>query len=107
MKHQISDDRKTLTITVDEDERQALRELEDIQSDSAMADFLEPLICNSELDWLKPEQTGDLTDAPILGFYADNSTLTHPIFERWAFMDYQVRSVLEDLRDKGQCVFVS
>jgi hypothetical protein len=33
MKHQISPDRSTLTISVDNDERAELRELENIQSD--------------------------------------------------------------------------
>ena len=71
-----------------------------------MADILEPITCNSELEWTSSEHTGDLTDAPMLGIlqHGDGDPV---IVERWAFMDYQVRSVLEDLRDKGEAVFIS
>lgn len=100
-------------------------ENENIGSDIAMFDFLGPLTCNSELEWINPADTGDLTDAPMLGILGsavrDDETprgyngpkiyvgpgLVQPILERWAFMDYQVRSVLEDLRDNGECVFIS
>lgn len=106
MRHTISPDRQTLTITVDHAERAELSAWDNpdkgIQSDAAMHDFLEPLICNSELDWINPEETSDLTDAPILGTRDDQGEVT----ERWAFMDYQVRSVLEELRDKGTVNFI-
>lgn len=126
MTHKISDDRKTLTISVDETERQELRDIQqcggDCQCDVSMYDFLEPIVCNSELEWINPADTGDLTDAPMLGIYGEEKPFEHedatiphrisgpnliqPILERWAFMDYQVRSVLEDLRDKGEAVFI-
>lgn len=145
MKHEISEDRKRLTIKVTPEEQKELREWpgdrslsghspESIGSDEALIEFLEPLICNSELKWVSPADTGGLTDAPMLGIYGEEMTIEEieaaaksepgiygsllcghwngkdrhqPILERWAFMDYQVRSVLEDLRDKGECVFVS
>lgn len=100
-----------------------------IHSDVALLFAFERLIANSELEWIAPEVCGDLTAAPILGILGpedavDDKTwdngqgtvwfghmagcvLVHPVLERWAFMDYQVRSVLEDLRDKGQAVFVA
>lgn len=117
MKATISPDRKTLTISVDDAEREELRNWEverhgfangNLQSDIAMMDFLEPIVCNSELDWISAAWTGDLTDAPMLGITEwDLPQQDDPkVLERWAFMDYQVRSVLEDLRDKGECVFV-
>ena len=37
--------------------------------------------------------------------FHDNETETYAVLERWAFMDYQVRSALEDLRDRGEAVF--
>jgi len=91
-------------------------------------DALESLICNSELEWIRPEEIGALTDAPILGFrgkdkrvpkrckYPEHLHIVYngpdgafyaPVTAAWGFMDYQVRSFLEDLRDKGKAVFVS
>lgn len=143
MKYKISPDRKTLTITADELERTELRELgEDVHQDRTMHDWLEPLVCNSELEWIDPSETGDLTSAPMLGIRhggepasrydvrtgqyiptlngvdisptsfdvdrAENISeqAANKITCRYAFMDYQVRSILEDLRDTGECVFV-
>lgn len=109
MKHTITQDRKTLTITIDEKEREELHRLEElIHQDSTMLDFLEPLTTNSELEWINPADTGDLTSAPMLGIrFFNNETRQDTILERWAFMDYQVRSVLEDLRDNGSVTFIS
>ncbi len=106
MKYTIAPDRSKLTITVDEAERQELRESSSIQQDATMYEFFEPLTCNSELAWVYPDETGDLTDAPMLGLMGEWNGWHQKIVERWAFMDYQVRSVLEDLRDNGECVFV-
>jgi len=133
MNYKISTDKNTLTIFFDEQERANLRELETdgrngIVTDAAMFDCLEPLICNSELQWVNPDDTGDLTSAPMLGImgeegvkgvtvFAENfglivtgfdgkNTMAAPIIARWAFMDYAVRSPLEDLRDTGKAVFV-
>jgi hypothetical protein len=107
MNYKISKDWRTLTITADRMERKLLREgwdnpgVTNIDSDKAMYEFLEPLVSNSELEWINPVDTGDSTSAPMLGILGDD------IIARFAFMDYQVRSVLEDLRDTGKVVFVS
>jgi len=113
VKYTISNDRTRLTITADEREREELRNIQecggDCQCDVSMHDYFEKLCANSELEWVFPEHTGDLTDAPMLGVcdWSNQGTSDTPsIIERWAFMDYQVRSVLEDLRDKGEAVFV-
>ncbi len=134
MKHTISPDRTRLTITIDDAERQELREMQDggarLEEDSELHNFFEPLTCNSELQWIPEGNTGGLTTAPMLGICGEDQDapesystdkshtgflfvgcnrgkfIVMPIVERWAFMDYQVRSVLEDLRDKGECVFV-
>jgi len=123
MKATFNHDRTRLTITVNEAEREELRNIPSgdeqgcgaiIHTDDAMHDFLEPIVCNSELEWVDPADTGDLTSAPMLGIYTrEDSTLADgsnlmlcPVTDRWAVMDYQVRSVLEDLRDKGEAVFV-
>ena len=102
MKYQM--DGNKLILIADEDDRNQLRELgEAIHQDVTMQDFLEPLTCNSELDWIRPEETRiDLTDAPMLGLRNEDGDPTH----RWAWMDYQVKSLLEKLRDDGQAVLV-
>lgn len=123
MKHSFNQDRSQLIITVDESEREELREIGQRGGgdfcDTSMYDFLEPLVCNSELEWLNASETGDLTDAPILGILGEEipfqkESLAHrfcgpnliqPILERWGFEPYQVRSPLEDLRDYGKAVF--
>lgn len=127
MTHTISQDRTTLTVTVTPDEREILKRMDDsghdsIHSDATLRDFLEPLTCNSELQWINPGDTGDLTSAPMLGIWGEeqdapagySSDQTHTGFvlagcdgKNMRVMSYQVRSVLEDLRDKGECVFTS
>jgi len=65
------------------------------------AEILEPLLANSELQWIAPSETGDLTDAPMIGIRNEDDT----VHSRWAFMDYQVRSFIDDLIDKGEAIF--
>jgi hypothetical protein len=128
MNHTINKERTKLTITIDADEREMLRRMDregpdSIQSDKAMHEFFEPLIANSELEWINPADTGDLTDAPMLGILGesrrDDATprgyqgpkiycgtgMIQPILERFGFADYQVVSVLETLRDRGEVIF--
>jgi hypothetical protein len=54
------------------------QENEDFLSEQFMYDLLEPIICNLELEWIRPEEIGALTDAPILGIVDrnDNGELT-------------------------------
>lgn len=128
MRHTFNENRTRLVITADDSERETLRGLDDIQSHKAMIEFLEPLLCNCELEWGQAWVTGDLTDAPILWIKGEDCTVHkmprdiagtifvgvrgeppqptyETVLERWAYMDYQVRSVLEDLRDKGEVIF--
>lgn len=130
MKHHIEGTR--LILTADAEERDAFREAfaEDpyFGTQSHEIEFLEPLLCNSELRWIDPPDTRDLTDAPMLGILGDTCTEAElpaarygkvlagfwdgesrwmPILKRWAFMSYESRSFLADLADKGEAVFVS
>ncbi len=132
LSHTISADRRTLTIHADASARAELAELgEEIGADCHLYNAFERLIGNSELNWVGPEVCGDLTDAPILGIWgpdewrdkhedgdgtilagADYSRTEKcvsvcPVLERWGFMDYAVRSVLQDLRDTGKAVFTA
>lgn len=117
-----------LIVTVDSDERAELHELQsepDFQSDVVMYEFLEPLVANSELQWIGSEDTGDMTEAPMLGILGkesneesgpygsihvghwDGKNWYQPIVSRWAFMNYQIKSPLNDLVDSGEAIFVS
>lgn len=104
MKYKFNSDRSQLIISADATERALLREIpeEEIQSDVMLWDFLEQLVCNSELDWIRPEETGDLTDAPLLGIRDSENTV---VTERWGFEPYCLRSPLIDLRDSGEVIF--
>lgn len=95
-----------LILKADTEDRDALKGLASETGEfgySAEYDALEHLIANSELSWIQPEEIGALTSAPILGFRDGKDNVTNA----WAFMDYQVRSFVQDLIDKGRAVFVS
>ena len=106
MKYEIDRAKNTLALIADDDDRRNLAEMKaddpkqfgTIQSE---IEALEPLIANSELDWIDPAECGDLTDAPILGIREEDGV---PL-ERWGFMDYQVRTFLDDLIETGRAVF--
>lgn len=124
-----SADRSQLRLKVTEPESARLRQIREEEPDwgasDLEADYLEPLICNSELMWLDPSDTGDLTDAPLLGILGDechkssgphgvihvgrdsSGTLYCPILERWGYEPYQVRSFMDDLADKGVAIFIN
>lgn len=111
-----------LVITADEAAKKELAELKEEKGeafgcDDVMGDVFENMIANSELDWVRPEDTGDLTDAPMLGivgnegeqvekFYGRNFN-DQPILERWAFMGYQIDSPQDCLLRNGFVVFQS
>lgn len=126
-------DNGNLRITAEAEERVDLHKLraerreanESFGTTADEADALEKLIANSELDWLPEGSTGDLTSAPMLGIYGEPQPLnaltarfgervaTHgsqgawyePITARWAFMDYQVKSFLDDMIFQGYADF--
>ena len=127
MNYLISPDGQRLTLTVDTQERALLLDMtnEELSADDTMFEFFEKLIGNSELEWVRPEECGDLTEAPMLGIYGPETTTTggrhagnwpaqdgvvrahyHPVMQRWAWMDYQVRSLLSVLRDTGSAALV-
>ena len=119
-----------LKLTISEEGRKQLAEEKaedpDFDSDSFMYDIMEGFIGNSEFSWVNPEDIGALTEAPCLGIlgaekvgeegvfggsWEDESgkfqTWSRPIESAWAFMDYQVTSVQEQLLDKGYAIFQS
>lgn len=118
-----------LILRADSEERAMIKQLISEQGETTNAEYdaLEHLLANSELDWIRPEEIGALTDAPILGFrepeqeltadidpdyvyvvgHWDGKTWYEPVRAAWGFMDYQVRSFLTDLVETGQAVFIS
>lgn len=130
MKFRFNDAKTNLIIEIDEDEQNELKEMsveEDFSSDDKMHDFLEPLIANSELQWIDPAVTGDLTDAPMIGILGEDEFSKEenkpgsgyvstgatseefakaPVLYRWAYMDYQLRSPLQDLLESRKVVFI-
>ncbi len=119
-----------LKLTVDGEERKLLRTLyredpDSFHSDSVMQDWFEGFIANSAFQWVEPLYAGALTSAPMIGIYSeprplregedmnvfylaghwDDKDWVQDVEHAFAFMDYQIRSVLEDLKDKGYAVF--
>lgn len=110
LSYSVTPDRKALIIFADEAAVNDLEKLyveigwRDFVAESTMFDVFEKLISNSELDWIRPEECGDLTDAPILGIRdRDDET----VVERWGYMDYQVKSPLNDLLNRGKARFTA
>ena len=107
----------------DEFEELALEDADSFDSDAAMYDVFEPLICNSDYSWVFPEDCGDLTSAPMLGILGEESPdAPYPrrfagrwngkaqyqtIEKRWGFMDYALTSPQRMLLDTGRCVFTA
>lgn len=132
MRHEIKGDK--LVLTLDPEERAAFAEAAEepgFDCDAAMHDLLEPLVCNSELEWVQPEWCGALTDAPILGITAEPQALfnaqsaehhklagcwpddsgtsrlwVQPVVAAWGWMDYAVRSLQRELLENGRAVLV-
>lgn len=127
-----------LTLECSPEEQAELRELSAAYTeegrnhwtDQDESEFLERLIGNSALNWINPADTGDLTDAPMLGIWGpdipesrkgeypqafgftqcgcwDGKLQYMPILNRWAFEPYQVRSFLTDLMETGKTEFLS
>jgi len=83
-------------------ELMVIRDDEDSEWGSILTEheILEWFTCSSEWEWIAPSETGDLTDAPMLGIrlYDEDGIVS----ERYAFMNYAVRSFLDDLADTGE-----
>ena len=115
----------TLTLFADHEDRAVIADLIDDKGTSieSESEALEDLISNSELQWIDPSDTGDLTAAPMLGILGEeqrensgpygavvcgqdeNGKFYQPVLERWGFAHYAIRSFLQDLVDDGKAVF--
>jgi hypothetical protein len=106
-----------LRLTVDN--REELEDAEDIE------ELMEDLIATSELDWICPSVCGDLTDAPMLAILnceeepvaasrGSGRVLTRrwqdwsvAVTHRWGWMDYAVKDLFDELREKGCAVLIA
>lgn len=96
---------KGLTLTVDKEEQQRLGQLhkelgDHFHSDRAYMNWFENFIANSEFYWSCGEIP--LTSCPCLVRRDEDYNIT----EAFGFMDYQVRSILQDLQEYGKVFFI-
>jgi hypothetical protein len=93
---------KQLVITLDHpNEKKFLQQILEkggLESNQSRFDFFDPFLCNTEWDWIRPEEIQALTDAPILGRRASDDS----VVEAYGFMDYCVTSMLKELYDFGK-----
>lgn len=129
VRHEISADQRRLTLLVSARNQGAIRDL--LQDNGGVAsaalecEVLEHLLTNSDLTWVSAEDTGDLTDAPLLGILGKLSSerdgpfgsspagtdgkgtpMYHDIDLRWGYPHYQIRSFVMDLAASGSTTFV-
>ncbi len=95
-----------LMLTADDDARAELRELAednaDFDSDSTTYDVLDSMLGNSEFDWVDATETGDLTDALMIGIRDENEQ----VIERYAWMRGSVESLQRHLLDNGSALLI-
>jgi hypothetical protein len=124
MNHSISPGRSLLTLSLCPADEHALLLIDD-QDDrnKEVADWLEAMLANCELQWVFPEETGDLTNCPMLGILGeatpkktgpygcrlcghwDGKDQYQPILERWGFMNYQMSDPIQELAQNDKVTF--
>lgn len=128
MHQKISRDRSKITFTLDQEEKNNIKSLRESEEDeveisNAVEELLSNHFCNCELQWINPADTGDITEAPMLGILGETTTEDkgpygavhcgfwdekaryNPITERWAYMNYQVEDPYLVLAEKGEITF--
>lgn len=69
-------------------------------------DWWEWLICNTEIDWIRPEEIGALTDSPILGFVGrDDEGEIDYLTDVWWYPNYMISGPETDLARHGYCIW--
>jgi len=100
-----------LKITIDDTDREFLQEVSkdnhnQLCTEKAEQDFFAPFLENSEYEWIRPEDIGALTSAPILGITEENDNGDNVCVEVFGYMDYQVYSMLEELDNHGEILLI-
>lgn len=110
MKCEVSADGMVLKVIANSDDIEDLKNLqsedpEGFGTDEKLHEFFERLTCNSEFRFVDNLE-GDLTSAPTLALTKyDEKTDEESVYARWCYMDYQVKSPLDDLLEYGQAIF--
>lgn len=69
-------------------------------------EVIEPLLDNSEYDFIYPEEVGALTSASMLGIARrDDMGELQMVYNMWWFPDYAVRLEVEELDVHGEIIF--
>jgi len=93
----------------DAEELRAAEERGEKSCSDIEADILEDLIANS-WTYVQPEDVGALTSAPMIteDFECNDEGDIRPVVGGYvyAFMDYQVYSILDRLLDSGEATFI-
>lgn len=90
-------------------------------------ELLEGVTSYTDLCWIDPSICGDLTSAPMLaqleypevaaeslpgngyvdcGFW-DNTHWAYRVHRRWGWMDYQIKDLVDELREKGEAILIA
>ena len=95
---------RNLVLSIEPEHVAQLEELIDDEGyQEAELQILEELVANSELDFTNSEETGGLTEAPMLCIRDEMGEIT----DRWVFMDYMVAPIPEALIRDRKVTFVS
>lgn len=83
-------------------ELKALKEADELYHNVSFYDSLAELTENHGFDFVYPEETGDLTNAPMIGIVCGVGENGRNVSHRWLFQDYQTKSPLETLLVEGK-----
>lgn len=95
-----------LKLMMDAAQRRAVKatyEKEYLGSDACLWEVMEGFLANSPYQRIDPSAISALTEAPMLAITDTDGE----VLKAWAFMDYQVRSLLEELVNTGEAVLTS
>jgi hypothetical protein len=101
-----TDKNKNLHIVLNKDIENLDEDFSNINSDDALEMLLEDHFCNG-FEWVKPEDIGALTDAPIFSddaLYDDQGNLIE-CGHVWWYPDYQIFDPVAELFKNGEIVF--
>jgi hypothetical protein len=93
-----------LTLVADYEDKANIKDIMKEHGESLLAEYeaLEYFLCNSEYSWIDPCEIGALTAAPIIGTRDQEGN----VIDAWGYMDYQIRSFIQDFLEKGEATFI-